>query len=69
MAGTRRKGGRAPAARLGLGPVPRGWTRVGHGASWGDPEAAEWDRGKGLKPPGKEEHGRGPLGTPTEAEH
>lgn len=52
-AGTQRKGGRAPAARLNLGRMPRGWTRAGHGASWGDWPAGEirrqqgWEQGKG----------------------
>ena len=52
-AGTQRKGGRAPAARLNLGRMPRGWTRAGHGASWGDWLAGEirrqqgWEQGKG----------------------
>lgn len=48
-----------------------GWAqRQGAGAGPGMGPAGEiqrqqpWDRGKGLKSPGKEEHGGGPLGHP-----
>lgn len=65
-AGTQRKGGRVPAARPKLGRVPGGWTRAGHGASWGDWPAGEirrqqrWDKGKAWRPPGKEGQGGDP---------
>lgn len=56
-AGTRRKGGRVPAARPQLGRMPRGWTRAGHGASRADPEATAVGQGEEFRPLGKEEQG------------